>query len=423
MANLSIPPAISSLDSIIWPEVDVVQASNGIKIYQVHKPKTEIVLIEIVFGAGRLQESKHLSSSCTAALLTEGTALKSSQEIAEIFDYHGASIRVKSDFDSLSIKMVCMAKYFNALKEVLQEILLHPAIPQEELTLLKKRRSERLKTDLRKNDLISYRKLTEALYGYQHPYGYNSDQSKYDALEREDLVTHYKDLFTAQNCAVFVAGDISTGTAKAIQSMINSIPSGNIIEPHIYKKRPSSLKKITCGGNPLQTSIRMGRTCFKRNHEDYHKLLFVNTVLGGYFGSRLISNIREEKGLTYGIYSMIDTHLTDGSLMISSEVANENVFLTTNEIYKEMDHLCQHKITQKELDLVKNYICGMYVNFFDGPLNSIRAIKSLVLNGIPLSELNTLIDISRSVSSEDILNTSQQYLNRNDFWIVTVGAS
>ena len=146
-----------------------------------------------------------------------------------------------------------------------------------------------------------------------------------------------------------------------------------------------------------------------------------NTILGGYFGSRLISNIREDKGLTYGIYSMLDTHMADGSLMISTDVDKSNVKQTIAEIKKELDRMCQEKVPEDELSLVRNYVSGMYINFFDGPLNSIKAIKTLALNNIPLDELKSLLDIYRSISAEEILDTAQQYFNRNDFWTVTVG--
>ena len=146
-----------------------------------------------------------------------------------------------------------------------------------------------------------------------------------------------------------------------------------------------------------------------------------NTILGGYFGSRLISNIREDKGWTYGIYSTLDTHMADGSLMISTDVDKSNVQLTIAEIKKELNRMCQEKVPEDELNLVKNYVSGMYINFFDGPLNSIKAIKTLALNNIPLDELKSLLDIYRSITAEEILDTAQQYFNRNDFWIVTVG--
>jgi predicted Zn-dependent peptidase len=166
----------------------------------------------------------------------------------------------------------------------------------------------------------------------------------------------------------------------------------------------------------------MGKKIFGRQHQDYPYLNFVTTLLGGYFGSRLVSNIREAKGLTYGIYSMLDTQLYDGCMIISTDVANKNVELCIKEIHKEIKKLCEVPVSTEELNLVKNYFAGTYLNFFDGPFNSLRAIKSLVLNQIPLSDLKSILDISQSITSDQVLDISQKYLNGNDFWEVVVGA-
>ncbi len=422
MANFKNPPKINPLDTIVWPEVVVDSSPNDIPLYQITKPNCEIILIDIVFEAGRLQEQKQMVSSCTASLLSEGTTGKSSQEIAEIIDFHGATLRIRADFDTCSIKMLCMTKHFKQLKPLLEEILLNPSFEENELTLIKSRRKERLKTDLKKNDIVSYRKLTEAIFGNQHPYGYNSEIEKYKTIQTNDLKMHYQKHFTANNCRCFIAGDINDSIISELKGVLNQVPKSHRTNKVITHVPKSSLdRNLILKGNPMQTSIRLGRPTFNRINTDYHKLLMVNTILGGYFGSRLTTNIREEKGLTYSIYSIMDTHLIDGSIMISTEVDHKSVDETLMEIEKEMNKLCQDKVPEEELNLVKNYISGMYINFFDGPLNSIKAIKTLALNNIPLNELRTLLDISQSISPVDVLETSQKYLNRNDFWIVTVG--
>ena len=404
------------------PEVVIDNAPNGVPIYQIHKKNAQVVLVDIVFKAGRLQEQTQMAASCTAALLSEGTTHRSSQEIAEYVDYHGATLRVRSDFDTISIKVLSMTKYFDKLTGLIEEILTMPSFSQEELELIISRRKERLKMDLQKNEIISYRRLTESLFGYDHPYGYNSDPHKYEQIARSDLIHHHSQFFVAQNCSCFVAGDINPTVINRLSTTLSKLPNGDeIVNDIVLNKKPSSLRQSSVSGNPLQTSIRMGRHCFSRNHPDYHKLLMANTILGGYFGSRLISNIREDKGWTYGIYSILDTHMADGSLMISTDVDKSNVQLTIAEIKKELNRMCQEKVPEDELNLVKNYVSGMYINFFDGPLNSIKAIKTLALNNIPLDELKSLLDIYRSITAEEILDTAQQYFNRNDFWIVTVG--
>jgi len=166
----------------------------------------------------------------------------------------------------------------------------------------------------------------------------------------------------------------------------------------------------------------MGRRAFDRRHPDYDKLHFTSTLLGGFFSSRLVSRIREELGLTYGIYSALDTQLYDGNFLIATEVANDKIEECINEVYAEINRLQTELVEEEEMQLVKNYLIGQYLNLFDGPFNSLKAIKSIVLAGIPLHKLNSLISTSVSVTAVQVMETAQEYYKRNDFWEVIVGS-
>lgn len=134
-------------------------------------------------------------------------------------------------------------------------------------------------------------------------------------------------------------------------------------------------------------------------------------------------NIRERLGLTYGIYSTLDIHVHDGLLMISTDVSNENINVCLKEIYTEFDKLIEYDVQLQELSLVRNYLMGTFISLFDGPFNSMRTIKSLVLSEIPISDITSLISVSKSIGPGEIRRLAQKYLNRNDFWEVLVGHS
>ncbi len=414
-------PPIRSIDKIILPEVISRSGSHKIDIYEIIKPYCEVVKLELVFLAGRPFEKKKLTSTCCAALLREGTITKNSDQISEQLDYYGASLNINSSLDTINFQIVCLKKYFSEVLAIAEDVLINPTFPLKELDILIKRRIERLKIDAAKNDIASYRKLTENIFGPNHPYGYNSKKELYESINRDDIINHQRSCLSKDNCTVFMAGDIDDSIRFRLDSFLVCIPD----YPEKTEKKilfePSEEKILKLDGSTTQTSIKLGRKLFSRNHRDYHALMFVNTLLGGFFGSRLVSNVREDKGLTYNIYSLIDTHLFDGSFIISTDVTPSRVNQTLKEIYNEMDRLCQEPVKEEELNLVKNYLSGTFINFFDGPFNSIRAIKSLVLNDIPISELKSLLDISRTISSDQIIEVSQRYLDRNDFCEVVVG--
>ncbi len=426
MQQLRIAPNINPLNHIILPHVEQVVSNSGVPIYRIIKDDCEVVKCELVFLAGRPYESVALAATTTAFMLREGSKKLNSEEIAEQLDFYGATLNIKASLDTITVQVVCLKKYMTAIMDIIRQILLEPVFPESELQLMKDRRVQRLKIELAKNEVVSYRILTESIYGDRHPYGYNSSELLYQAITRQDIIDHYERFIHRNNCFIFLAGDVrGESIISSIETLLDELPTKEKISLDRRKLLIDSKleRAIKTTGNPLQASIRIGRKTFNRTHEDYYPFVFLSTVLGGYFSSRLTTNIREEKGLTYGIYSMLDTLLYDGSFMIATDVATDKVGETLSEIYKEMEILQNDLVPDEEMDLVRNYLAGNYINFFDGPFNSIKAIKSLVLSQIPLSDLKSLVDISQSINAHQVLDIAQKYLNRNDFWEVIVGAS
>jgi predicted Zn-dependent peptidase len=242
-------------------------------------------------------------------------------------------------------------------------------------------------------------------------------------LSSEDLKSFHSSHITTGNCTLFLSGEIKDEDYKLIYALTDHIKSASAskVIPENLIVRSSDQRIMRIAGTKNQCSIKMGRLACKRADSEYLGLLYLSTVLGGYFGSRLVTNLREEKGITYGIYSTIDALLYDGLMLISTEVANDQVELCVREIYREMDRLKHDKISSAELQTVNNYLMGHFINLFDGPFNSIRAIKSLVLNSISLDTLSSLFEESISFDENSIQALAQKYLNREDFWEITVG--
>ncbi|MFT4566237.1 MAG: zinc protease [Saprospiraceae bacterium] len=420
---LSLPPEIHSIDSVQIPEVTVYHVAEVVPVYELYKADSGVIMLEAIFYAGRPQESKFLTSSCCAPMMREGAGKYSSEELSEEIDYRGASISLMSSLDLITIRLVCLRKYYADMISLLGEIVSRPHFDKKELDLFIKRRVERLQIELAKNDIVSYRRLTESIYGSENPYGYNSSKDRYESLEVMDIVKHYEATIRRNNCLIFVCGDVHVDDKELLETFVHQIPAGgeklNNLNLLPYQGTPS---RMEVKGNPMQTSIKIGRKGLVRSHPDYYKLSFVNTLLGGFFGSRLVTNVRERLGLTYGIYSLMDNQLFDSCLMISTEVTNENVSRCLKEIYAEMERLKSDRVGEEELALVKNYLMGNYLNLFDGPFNSIKAIKSLVLSDIPLDKMSSIIQTSASLDSEGIMEMAQKYFNSEDYWEVIVGS-
>jgi len=274
--------------------------------------------------------------------------------------------------------------------------------------------------NLTKNDVIGYRALTEGLYGADGAYGYNSMPDMLDDITSQDLHYHYQNSCVKNRAYLFISGDFSDDHIKLVDEMSNHINSLQTRE--ISYQKPSTQKlSLNIKGRENQSSLKLGLPLFSRNHPDYSKIYFLNNILGGYFGSRLMKNIREDKGYTYNIYSMLDTYKYDGAWIISCELDEQYVSKTLSEIEKEFHLLKTQKVGEAELAMVKNYLLGNFMSSINGPLKAINTSKNQVLMGLNSTFYKDLFDEIQTFSAEDVQHTAQEYLNMSDFSKVIVG--
>ncbi|HOY07144.1 MAG TPA: pitrilysin family protein [Saprospiraceae bacterium] len=423
MLNRKSPPAIFQVQNLLLPRPELVHLDNGIPVYILDFPGQEIVKIEAVFRAGRPEESKRLASRATAKLLREGTRTRSAAEIAEHVDYFGGSLNVPTNLDSSNVILFSLKKYIHELLPVFAEVLQEPSFPETELETFRRTSLQELQVDLEKVEVQAYRKVTELIFGENHPYGYNSVAEDYAALTRDDLVQHFNTWYTPSNCMLFASGRIDAPVRELLNRYFGQnttkgptplpLPVAATSKPH---------KEFIHQPESLQSAIKVGRRLFGRDHPDFNGIFVLNTILGGYFGSRLMTNIREKKGYTYNIYSTADAMLHDGCLYIATEVSKDKSAATLRAILAEMKKLREKPVLEDEMDMVRNYLLGMLLNGLDGPMNIADVVRSLVVEGLPWESYEALVQTIRHITPAELQELAQRYLRPEDFWIVTVGA-
>lgn len=423
MLNRKIPPPIREIRNLVLPEPAIHYLDNGVRVYETNMGTQEILKLEVVFHAGRPYEHKHMVARATARLLREGTLHMSAADIAETIDFYGGTISTPVNLDTANVILYSLTKHFDKLLPLLAEILYEPSFPEQELQTFIENNRQRLLVELRKNDVIAYRKITELIFGEDHPYGYNSVPETYTALTRDDLLRHHRDFYTSDNCTLFLSGKIEPHILPMINQYLGQKSSArNPVLPHLPEPPIPPRKLVIPNPDTVQTAIRIGRRLFNRQHPDYAGLYVLNTILGGYFGSRLMTNIREEKGYTYNIYATIDPMEFDGYLYIASEVGNEFVEKTLTEIYNECQLLCEEPIEEDELGMVRSYLMGTYLNMIDGPFNVSELIRTLVIDQVPLSHFHQLVETTRMITAAELQALARQYLRREELCEVIVGA-
>jgi len=416
-------PAIQPVRNLVLPLPRLVHLDNGIEVYAMDFPGQEILKVEAVFQAGRPEEAKHLVSRATARLLREGTRSRAGAEIAEHFDFYGGSLSIPTSLDSAIFSLFSLHKYAAELIPVFAEVLHEPVFPDDELDTYRRNSLQELLVDLDKEEVLAYRKITELIFGETHPYGYNSSPEDYAVLTRHDLSDFFNRWYVPANCRLFVSGRVDDAVLELLNRHFGqtkkegSSPAGRL--PEFPDTAPQTVHIPHPGS--LQTAVKIGRRLFARNHPDYNDLFVLNTVLGGYFGSRLMMNVREKRGYTYNIYSTADAMLHDGCFYIATEVHKGKVAATIKQIFSEMKNLCDTPVPEAELDMVRNYLLGMLLNGLDGPLNISDVVRTLVVEGLPFDAFNGLVQTIRTISPEQIQDLARRYFRPEDFWVVTVG--
>lgn len=414
-------PGIQEVKNLTVPPPERWHLSNGVPVYETNLGTQEIIRMELVFFAGRPFEKKQMVARATLPMLKEGTRSFTSALIAEAMDYYGGTLSTPINLDTGNVLLYSLRKHFGALLPIFTEVVSSPIFPQAELDTFIQQNQQRLQVELAKNDVAAYRHFTEMLYPEGHPYGYNSFPKTYAAINREDLVEHFKLNYTAENCMIFLSGKIDDGVRKLIDENLGHtmlrgerrevvLPPANLAPRHVRVPHP----------DVVQTAIRIGCPMFGRKHPDFSGMYVLNTILGGYFGSRLMANIREDKGYTYNIYSSHDVMLYDGYFCVASEVGNEFVEDTVRQIYLEMEKLQNDLVPESELGMVKNYLLGTMLTNLDGPFNITEVVKTFVSEGLPVSTFSDMAEAVKNITAEDLRSLAQRYFLKEKMWEVIV---
>jgi predicted Zn-dependent peptidase len=424
MLNRTIaPPIKDAIDfEITLKPCTRLSLSNGVPVYYMNDGEEEVAMIDFVFDAGNNYENKNGVAVATNHLIKNGTSKKNAFQITEYFEYYGAYLSRKCFNETASITLHCLAKHLKELLPVIRELITDAVFPRSELEIFQQNSVQRLSINLLKCDFVANRLIDQYLYGANHPYGRVSSKKDIEAITREDLVSFFQQFYLNAKCKIFSAGKLPADFEQLLETQFGDLPLNENILTVKHKREISSEKKhfIQNDKNGVQGAIRIGRAFRDRKHPDFKKAIVLNTLFGGYFGSRLMGNIREDKGYTYGIHSYLENHLEESSWVVSTEAGKEVCEATIKEVYKEMQLLREELVNEEELLLVKNYMMGLNLGYIDGPFQIISRWKSLILNGLDENYFYDSLRVIKEVSSEELLELSNKYLLPEQFFELLV---
>lgn len=397
---------------------------NGIPLTVINAGEQEVVRMDVLFSGGRWQQSQKLQALFTNRMLREGTTKYTAATIAEKLDYYGSWLELSSSSEYAYITVYSLNKYLAKTLEVVESMIKEPLFPQKELQTILDTNIQQYLVNTSKVDFLAHRSLLKSLYGEQHPCGKIVMEEDYYTITPEVLREFYERHYHSGNCSIFLSGKVTDDIISRVTDIFgipfgqyqlqmpkSSFPFAAIPEKRIFTEREDA----------MQSAVKMGCTTITREHPDYPKLRVLMTLFGGYFGSRLMSNIREDKGYTYGISAGVVFYPDSGLLIVSTETDNEYVEPLIQEVYHEIDRLHLDPVSAEELRIVRNYMLGEMCRSYESPFSLSDAWIFIATSGLKDDYFARSLQAVNEITPAEIQDFAQRYLCKETLKEVIAG--
>ena len=353
---------------------------NGKVVHYYADNHIELMKIDFIFSVGTALQTKKMQAASAINLMTNGTQRHSSREIAEFLDFRGIIMEKTNDEVSSTLTVYCMPRYLDELLPLVREMIEEAVYPQDEFDIFIAKRKQKLMSNMQRTSYVARNRFMECLYGSDHPMGRFAVPADLDLLTVQDVREFRRRYLDFSHLDIVVGG--------------------------------------------VQTTLRVGRRLpFKWNDVDYSRFMVVSTLLGGYFGSRLMSNIREDKGYTYGIHAMTQVRRGSIDFFVTTDVAADKAEPALKEIMFEMDRLCREPVGKEELELVRNCMLGDFMRSVDGVFERSERFCQMMTSGVTEQFTDNYMSVLEvgATTTNDIMSMAQRILRQDDMTVVMAG--
>lgn len=419
-----IVPAFKTVEKIEMIHATEKRLRNQIPVYSVNAGTQELIKVEFLFSGGMYQQEIPLQAATVNAMLEEGTLKMTAAQIAAAVDYYGAFLEVGVSQDSASVVLYTLNKHLKATLPVVEDVIKNAAFPQEELDIHLTNKKQKFYVNNQKVANVARKRFTELIFGEKHPYGVNVKESDFELINRLHLDEFYSRFYRANSCRIILAGKIHNDVYSLLDEYFGGddwTSDKSLLRENVAVISTPVREQLIYKEDALQSAIRIGKVMFNKTHHDFQPLQVLNTVYGGYFGSRLMSNIREDKGYTYGIGSGLASLHHSGYFFISTEVGVDVCKNAIHEIYFEMDRLRNELITEDELELVKNYLLGTFLRSVDGPFAMADRFKGIMEYGLSYDYFDKYIATIKGISASQLRDLAITYFDKETMIELVVG--
>ena len=421
--NRVIPPPAKPIQDVKVDMPEHIQLQNGLDMFTLSAGTQEVIKVELVFGSGSLSQSNPLVPSFAVSMLKAGTSKKSAAQISQAIDDYGAYLETDISKDFISITLFTLSRFLTQTLPILKEVLLDSVFPEDEFEIKRTNKRQKYLVGMEKVGFVASKRFQELLFsskGYGMPFNLES----YENVNRDEVYEFYQKHIQNSPFRIYVSGFLNNVLVNQVKDTFSDIQSFSSIparEEYVSISPIAPLEELISKEGAMQSAIRIGRKLFNRQHEDYFGMKVLCTALGGYFGSRLMTNIREDKGYTYGIGAGIAALKQDGYFYISTEVGVEVTKPAIDEIYKELERLRESALLPVELELVQNYMLGSILKSFEGPFERMERFKLVQLHGFELDYYTHYSNAIRTATTSQLQDLAQKWFQKKDFIELVVG--
>ncbi len=415
-------PQIHDIGELKIMQPQEYSLSNGMKVYAFDAATQEMVKVEVVLKAGAKYHQNSKLPIVVNKLLTEGTEKMTGDQIAAALDFYGASLNASITKDYAMVSLTVLNKYLKETLPILADVISSAVFPEKELDLYLSKKTQELSINNQRVGFVARDRFPALLYGEDNAYGRPSYIDDYKDVTREQLRIFFERYYRDNKMDFYVSGKIPGFLKDLLEENFGTFANKEARTVVLEDFRPSERKKHKIAfDDVVQNAIRIGKRWVKRGHPDYVGLQTLVTIYGGYFGSRLMMNIREDKGFTYGIGAGVSQNTDDTFMFISTEVKAEVTADALREIFFEMQRLSDEPVSEEELSLVKTVMQGAFQRGFDGPFATADRIKEAALSGLNAYFYYDFIEKLKSLTSDEIRSLAKKYFVKDDFYELVVG--
>ena len=416
-------PEFKTIDEVHLQEAAEFKLDNGVTVFELDAGTQDVVKVEFIYPAGSAHADSPVLASAVNDMLDEGTPTRQAEALAEELDFYGAFIESEVTPDLASFTLYTLNKHIAPTLEIVSDVLYNASFPDAEFEVYRSNSKQRFIVDSGKVNVLARRRFGQLLFGNEHPYGKATEIKDYDNLTTAQLRSYFNSHYAAHGLKILVAGKIEPELRRLLNTQFGQASANDVEKDRFSRDINTTAERIHTveKSDAIQSAIRIGRPLFNREHEHFPGMQILNTVLGGYFGSRLMANIREDKGYTYGIGSGLASMNEHGYFFISTEVGVDVTSQAIVEIYKEIKQLREELIPHEELELVRNYMIGTFLRSTDGPFALADRKKALIGYDLDYSYYERYFETVKCITPAELRDLANLYWQEEDLIDLVAG--